>query len=348
MGHQVRIGYSFWGFFGAGITDTPDGGRSHRRPLVDALRGRGHDVVFLQADRDLLEAGDDLGGAYTFDSGFPEIDVLFLEWRWRIARRNTTPCGSPGHTCDLHRQHDLIRQYALRHTPTVIWDKDRKLGPRSPWRRTPGAVVCEASLALSKGAHRLLFPVDDRLLDAADPAALARQHRAFPLGYVGNQYDRNDAFDRYFAPAAAHVEHRVGGKWTTRDRWPHVDFLGRIPFPEVHPFYSGTLATVLLLPQRYATVGQMTQRIFEAVLAGCLPLAPADILSADQFVPDELVVHSGTQVVERIRSLQKIAGTPEHARLIATCLDRLDVFRLSRQVEALEDVLNRVTRGGGV
>jgi hypothetical protein len=95
----VKIGYSFWGFLGPGITDTPDGGRSHRRPLIDALLSRGHEVVLLQADRDRTEAGDDLGRAYSFDAvGFPDIDVLFLEWRspitpaTSIARR--TCCGS--------------------------------------------------------------------------------------------------------------------------------------------------------------------------------------------------------------------------------------------------------------
>jgi len=32
------------------------------------------------------------------------------------------------------------------------------------------------------------------------------------------------------------------------------------------------------------------------------------------------------------------------ADLIASCLERLDLFRLSHQVEALEDILTRVTR----
>ncbi|MGW7657691.1 hypothetical protein ACWGJ7_38365, partial [Streptomyces tendae] len=48
----MKIGYSFWGFLGNGVTDTPDGGRSHRRPFIDALSARGHNIVFLQADRD--------------------------------------------------------------------------------------------------------------------------------------------------------------------------------------------------------------------------------------------------------------------------------------------------------
>ncbi|MGW0647390.1 hypothetical protein ACWD4T_01065 [Streptomyces umbrinus] len=103
------------------------------------------------------------------------------------------------------------------------------------------------------------------------------------------------------------------------------------------------LATVLLLPERYAAVGQMTQRIFEAVLAGCLPLAPADIQHVERFVPEELVVQSGGQVIQRITDLQKIAGSQRHAELIAACLGRLELFRLSRQVDALETVLATVT-----
>ncbi len=344
MDNQVKIGYSFWGFLGNGITDTPDGGRSHRRPFIDAILARGHEIVFLQPNRDLMEAGDGLGGAYVFDSGIPTIDVLFLEWRWAITGRNTTACGTEGHTCDLHRQAELLAHYtARRGTPTVIWDKDRKLRTESVWRGALRTAVCEAALEPSAGAHRLLFPVDDRLLARADPLALAATPRDLALGYVGNQYDRDAHFDRYFAPAAARVAHLVGGKWTRTDRWPHVRFLGRVPFEQAHELYSRSLATILMLPERYAAVGQMTQRIFEAVLAGCLPLAPADIRHVDQFVPAELIVSSGREVIERLTFLQKISGSQQHVDLIAACLDRLDLFRLSRQVDVLETVLNTIT-----
>ncbi|GFE17901.1 hypothetical protein Sgleb_59480 [Streptomyces glebosus] len=340
----MKIGYSFWGFLGNGVTDTPDGGRSHRRPLIDALLRRGHEIVFLQADRDRLEAGDDLGGAYTFDAGLPEIDALFLEWRWPIEGRNTTACGTQGHTCDLHRQAELLRHYSVRRrTPTVIWDKDRQLREDSIWRRIRNVEVCEAALAPTAGAHRLLFPVADALLDDADPFALASEDRRTPLGYVGNQYDRDDAFDRFFAPAAARFEHQVGGKWTNTAPWPHVTFLGRIPFNAVSRLYSTTLATILLLPERYAAVGQMTQRIFEAVLAGCLPLAPASIRHVERFVPEDLMVRSGDQVIQRIEALQKIAGSHQHAELISECIGRLELFRLSHQVDALETVLEVAT-----
>ncbi|MGW6207028.1 glycosyltransferase family protein [Streptomyces sp. NPDC055089] len=343
----MKIGYSFWGFLGNGVTDTPDGGRSHRRPFIDALLDRGHDIVFLQADRDRLEVDDDLGGTYVFDDGVPDIDVLFLEWRWAITGRNTTVCGSEGHTCDLHRQAQLINHYTVRHqTPTVIWDKDRTLRTEIVWRHTAHTRVCEAALAPSPGAHTLLFPVAEDLLAQANPVALAAQPRDLALGYVGNQYDRDEPFDRFFAPAAVGVEHLVAGKWTKTDRWPHVHFLGRIPFEEAAGVYGRSLATVLMLPERYAAVGQMTQRIFEAVLAGCLPLAPADIRCVNRFVPDDLIVHSGRDVIERLSYLREIAGTQQHADLIAACVDRLRLFGLSKQVDTLESVLHGLVRPG--
>jgi hypothetical protein len=84
----------------------------------------------------------------------------------------------------------------------------------------------------------------------------------------------------------------------------------------------------------------MTQRIFEAVLAGCLPLAPADIRFAGRFVPKELVVRSGSDVLERLSYLSEIAGTEQHAALIAACVDLLRLFGLCKQVNTLESVLH--------
>lgn len=75
----MRIGYSAWGFLSVGILDTPDGSRAYRRPFLDELVAQGHDVVLLQANRDLAEAGVDLTNAYTFDGGRPSLDALMLE-----------------------------------------------------------------------------------------------------------------------------------------------------------------------------------------------------------------------------------------------------------------------------
>ncbi len=243
----MKLGYSFWGFLGPGITDTPDGGRSHRRTLIDGLRAAGHGIVFLQDNRDLTEAGHDLRGSYAWDAGLPELDALFLEWRWPVPGRSNIPCGTPGHTCDLHRQSELVARYTIgQQVPTILWDKDRQLPADSSLRSLPKLVICEAALAPSPGAESLLFPVADNDLDRADPEYLASKPRPLPLVYVGNQYDRDEAFSAFFAPAAARHDHRVAGKWTRTDGWPHVNFTGRCAFPQVRDIYESAFATVLL------------------------------------------------------------------------------------------------------
>ena len=346
VGEPVRIGYSFWGFLGPGVTDTPDGGRSHRRTLIDGIISAGYEIVFLQANRDLAEARHDLRGHYAWDGGLPRIDALFLEWRWPIPGRNTTPCGTRGHTCDLHHQDQLLDHYTRRlRLPTVLWDKDLRLPATDELRGLRHVAICEPALLPSAGAESLLFPVADAVLDAADPSALAARPRPLPLAYVGNQYDRDAAFAAFFAPAAARFAHRVAGKWTETAAWPHVNFTGRCAFTEVASLYGSALATVLLVPDRYARAGQMTQRLHETVLSGCLPITPAGIARASTFTPPDLHAADGKQVIQRIQEAQSIAGTGRHAELIAACLDRLSVFRLSHQVTALDLILRKLADG---
>lgn len=342
---RVRVGFSFWGFLGHGVLDTPDGGRFYRRPAVDALIEASYQLILLQANRDADEAGEDL--PYSWDGGFPDLDVLLAQWRWPLPGRNTTPCGTPGHTCDLHRQNDLLDHYTATGTATIIWDTDRQLPAGDPLRDLRNVAICEPAMLPTSGARCLLHPLPDAVLDAADPDALADACRELPLAYVGNQYDHDEQFDRFFAPAAARLPHRVAGKWQRTGPWPHVNFTGRCAFGEVQTIYQTALATVLLLPARYARAGQTTQRLFETVLAGCLPLTPSPIPAAAAFTPGRLHVHDGTQVAERIGWAQRIAGTAEHAELIADCLARLEPFRLSTWTTRLANVITELTAASG-
>ena len=228
-----------------------------------------------------------------------------------------------------------------------MWDKDRRLDPGHPLRGRGNVTVCEPALRPTPGAVSLLFPVDDSTLDRADPVTLAARCRPLPLVYVGNQYDRDHAFGTFFASPAAHVPHRVAGKWTDVARWPHVNFTGRCGFAEVAALYRAALATVLLLPDRYARAGQMTQRIFEAVLEGCLPITPATITDAGRFTPAGLHARTGAEVTGILDAARSLAGGPAHAALLTDCLRSLDIFRLSRQLTTLTHVLEDLTHAPG-
>ncbi len=211
---------------------------------------------------------------------------LLSQQRSTPSAAQPAPCGSAGHTRDLHRQDQLMACYTIgRSVPTVIWDKDLQLPLQHLLRLLPNVAVCEAALLPRQGAASLLFPVRDTDLDTADPATLAAESRELPLAYAGNQYDRDEEFGAFSAPAATRFAHRVAGKWTRIDAWPHVNFTGRCPFPEVNLLYRIALATAMLLPSRYARAGPMTQRLPEAVLAGCLPITPAHIACAALYTP---------------------------------------------------------------
>ncbi|MFD0574116.1 hypothetical protein ACFQ0T_39000 [Kitasatospora gansuensis] len=254
-----------------------------------------------------------------------------MEWRWPLPGRNDTPCGSPGHTCDLHRQQELLNHYTLRlGVPTLLWDLDKTLADDDPLRTHPAVRVLDPATHPAPGALTMRVPVFDEVLDGADPEHLVGGSRIWSLCYVGNQYGRDEHFDRFFAPPARRHPHQVIGKWTDTARWPHVHFAGRQGFAASQRLHARSVTTVLLAPPRYAATGSMSQRLPEAVLAGCLPLGPADIAGIRDFLPPELVVRDGKAADLVISNLDAF-GQNNRAEVLAQCLDRLGPFRASRQ-----------------
>ncbi|WP_439673478.1 hypothetical protein [Embleya sp. MST-111070] len=171
-----------------------------------------------------------------------------------------------------------------------------------------------------------------------DPEALAAAPRRWLLVYVGNQYGRDPAFTTFFAPAARVHPHRVAGKWTRTDAWPHVDFIGRVGYPVGRELHRQGVASVLLTPERYSTVGAVGQRLFEAVLAGCLPIGPATIRGIHRNIPRALVAEDGAQVASLVGILTS-ASPRTRSKLLTECLRRLDPFRVTAQTTIVNALL---------
>ena len=87
----------------------------------------------------------------------------------------------------------------------------------------------------------------------------------------------------------------------------------------------------------------MTQRIFEAVLAGCLPLTPAALPFAAVFTPPALHVATGTRPPTASPSCRPSPGLPSTPPSSPTAPRRLGIFRLSRQLPVIETILRRLT-----
>ncbi len=335
----MRLGYSFWGFLGDGIVNTPDGGRSHRPTLVKELKKNGFQLVFLQQNRDLLEANQNFQQDYEWDeTGLPPVDAIFFEWRWKIEGRNFgVSTTSASYTPDLDRQNELIRNYSEKGIPTIVWDKDQTLSEDDPIRKLENVTVCEPAFFPRQGCRQLLFPVP-MSFDTQWPLSRNRD-RSCDLIYVGNQYGRDEAFDEYFAKPAIELSHQVLGKWTERQRWPHVRFIGRCGFDETKHAYDDALATVLLAPPRYAERGQITQRLFEAVERGCVPIGTCEVKGIDKLLPAPLIANNGADV-RRIVSELRALSREEIDSLFQQVLKGMSVFRVDEQVKVIKKALS--------
>jgi hypothetical protein len=334
------IGYSCWGFLGNGIVNTPDGGRSHRNTLVQGLMKRNNKVVMLQRNRDLIEAGDDFTtDSLFFSDGFPDIDALFIEYRWPIQRRNYGVSSTdPNYTPDLARQEELISYYSRKRIPIIVWDKDQKISDTVRESLVGRHLkVFEPALNPRPGRESLLFPNSIQNMQVAKrELSQYNKHRANTLVYIGNRYERDASFEKYISCPSELLATKtpVFGKWLDKSKdiseiFRSIDFRGRVGYKDVATIYKESFTTVLIAPDRYYQQKQYTQRLFESLWGLCIPLIPQEY--GCDFLPPELVVGSSVDVVERIHFLR--SQTDDYIRrLLSSTLESLVIFSPDRQV----------------
>jgi hypothetical protein len=346
----MKIGYSCWGFLGNGIVDTPDGGRSHRMTLISELIREGNSVIMLQKNRDLEEAGDNIVvEGLTFGKETPDIDALFIEYRWPIQGRNINVSkDSSAYTPDLDRQNELISTY-LNKVPILIWDKDEKLTDEefNLFTKNNLIKVLEPSLEPNKERTTLLFPNNgDSTLKAIEKLETYTKDRQNTLVYIGNRYERDKSFNKYINMTAQVLGTKavVYGKWLETDAnlanvYEHVDFKGRAWYKDVPSIYSESFATVIIAPDRYYERKQYTQRLFECLWELCIPFVPAEYECT--FLPSYLNVNSGKEVAKKIMELKQ--GTNSYIqKLLKESLNSLDIFSVEKQVNVILNAIKEL------
>ncbi len=344
----MKIGYSFWGFLGTGIVDTPDGGRIHRLPFLKEIIKNDNIVICLQKNRDLVENNENIKvNNISFSDGFPEIDALFLEYRWSIPNRN---CGiarnDKNYTPDLDRQNELIDFYSKKNIPIIIWDKDQKLSSKPYY----ASIVYESSWNKSGWKKQLLFSFDDTLRENSLNmlANYDKTSRIYDLVYIGNQYERDESFDKYINKAALYLatDTNVYGNWTKYEsiykenllKFKNVIFKDRLAFSEIFSVYKKSFATVLIAPDRYYKSGQITQRIFEAISTLTIPLIPSEYNFIENLVLQAFIVHDGFKKTKKINFL-KTLNNKELVNLLRKQILLLGVYSPKIQVKKLQQDL---------
>ena len=355
---SLKVGFSYWGVHDglkpAHQLDTPDGHRYGRPIFIRELLKKGHKVYALQKRREeeyfslyeeeFIEAGLPDGHTFamihpleiydegygTYDSAndreadtnevgeYPELDVIFMEWRWPTYKNDRThPKHDPlKYEPDLDRQRQILYHYHGK-IPIIIWDTDLKVTPEDE-AQWPEAIFTDPSFntnRLTRDRVSLPFWTDwNELFSVAEP---------FPIyGYIGNNYERPDEFKSfYFKPSeelrSAGIQTCMYGNWLQNSperespeslirHYRNVCFNHRMNFYESMKMMNKFICTTHISKPRYYETGFMSPRYLEALAVGCPALVP-EAFNAKNLLGKDWTVNGADDVVKRVQTLESMS-----------------------------------------
>jgi hypothetical protein len=366
----MRIGYSFWGFLGDYKEDeggnplsTPDGNAAYGGYLIDAMLKAGHDVIFLQKDRDWPAFKK--RGKYDFsafsqdrrfnsylrpdrDNGFPPLDVLIVEWRFSIPGRNTPDMiGKPDYQPDLARQTELLEYYGKTNTKIIVWDLDYKLTEDDE-----KTFRIDAVLETAVNPRKVIIP-----RFRVEPPCCEQELQQYPmvpvdrkrkLVYIGSRYERDDVIEEWIKPVsdAFPGEVEFWGNWTAernhaevKAKWPNIKYCDRITMKDFSKVYGTAVAVPLLAKKEYLQNGFITPRIWEAIIFGTLPVGLSSHNGIEQYLPADLVARNPEDLI-RLVKLLSICTLEERSQLRNSVVARIEFMDAANFVRVIEGVYN--------
>lgn len=234
------------------------------------------------------------------DRRFPDCDLVLIEWRWPIPGRNTPEDrGSLGFQGDLDRQYAVIEHYGKLGVPIVVWDLDHKMTVDDELRLKE---TCKGRISIVETSQKPLDHLITRtpiLPPHVQSELLQFDLRdikpAYLIGYIGSRYERDETIDHWIGTGRSprissgkRKQVRFWGKWEPNDevvnRWPDVEFMGRITTEGFRKAYSSVSIVPLFGKRSYYDSGFLTPRIAEAITFGSIPIGLAGHVGVERFV----------------------------------------------------------------
>lgn len=369
-GGIMRIGYSAWGFIGDGVVDSPDGGRLTRSVFLENLITNGYDIIWLQQNRDVDENQQPLFSKQNeslystnqrktlcnikYDNEYPDIDILFLEWRWRLPGRNCdVDKSSKAYTPDLDRQYDLLKFYLLNpNVKIIIWDKDETMTMEDETellhlRKKDDLIILSPALYPQKlfiERKTLLFPCD---LDSIRGTKVNEDIK-YLIGYVGSQYERDEQVYKYINPFSFKYPEAVifAGNWNKYPEkaarnslnFPAIKFVDRILPKDMSNIYRNCLTSVLMCKKNYAEHGHITQRIHEVAANGVIGIGLKEQKGIDEFI---LPINIISDAYDLCNCIDRLCSMPEVRRqaILDEQIELLKPFHIVNVIKQFEKII---------
>ncbi|MBM3194158.1 MAG: hypothetical protein FJZ60_00155 [Chlamydiae bacterium] len=350
----MKIGFSFWGFLTPleknSYVNTPDGERGNRVDFVEELLKRGHQVVRLQKQRD----DEPYPNVMTDDAGFPDVDVVYCEWRWPTWKNTGTNPSEP----DYNRQCEFLDYYHKKGVPIIIHDGDLKMTPDEE-RRWPNAILSDACVKPRvQTRDRISIPWCNYMKRFFEPI-----EGSYSYTYVGNNYERDVQFMKYYTDSSKElrafgIQTTVYGNWLQRSperkdprelisMYPHVAFGGRLSYKDIFPAFNSSIAVTHITKDDYVPYGNITGRFFEAIKSGVPALIPNEYAHARPVGLDgDLLVDSFEDVIKKVKWLFGMSQK-DRAELVDAQEAALRTV-IDPRPEARADLLERVAKAGNL
>lgn len=333
------IGLSYVSYWGDQVEDVACGHTIFLPDLIFALKESGYEKIYAMQDD--LDDGEpefknyrvtDRLDAYNmqeFTKELPELDMLLVEWRWKMPGRNWFENGEAPEMNDYLRQHQILSHYHNNtDTKIIIWDTDHKLTKEDEeeWHR---AEIIECSFRpkhLTRTRTSVFWPVDiqDYLLrDNTVHAPLSTTDKnTYPLdpnfivSYIGNDYDRDEQLDKYIGGLCKLLPSgtiQLYGNWL---KYPSkiMGYTKRFSGAQIHPkvtkaemeyIYSRTTMVPLLSKDSYSKHGMVAYRVLETMYNGSIPVGVTEFADIEKLVLPELVVSSAEEMYQLAITLSR-------------------------------------------
>jgi len=316
----MKIGYSFWGFLTPfeklTVTSTPDHYRGGRIDIVKEMTRRGHEVYRLQVQRD--EEPYPSKSIHQADDYFPDVDLALFEWRWPTWKNHQPIGGARATEPDYVRQMKCLEHYHKKGTPIIIHDGDLQM-TYSDELLFPNAVLTDAC----KKPRHLTRPRSFMPWVSASKKMFAPVEYAYDYTYVGNNYDRDPQFMKYYSAPSLELRQRgiqtkVWGNWLERSperrdpvnlvqQHPNIAFGHRLSYKDIFTALNKSIAVTHITRDEYAQYGNITMRFTESYQASVVSLIPAEYTDALPIGLREFVVRNREDVVHAVTTLNQMS-----------------------------------------
>ena len=318
----MKVLYSFWGFITPleknSVVNTPDGERGNRVDWVNELLKRGHTPILLQRMRD----DEQFPGVEYDDAGFPDGDILYVEWRWPTYKNSGSNPDEP----DYNRQCEVLDYYHGQGIPIVIVDGDLKMTPEEELR-WPNAVLADACVSpRHQTRKRITIPWCNYMKRYFEPVEYSYNYT-----YVGNNYEREEQFAKYYTTPSpvlreAGIQTMIYGNWLNKSperidpavllaQTPNVAFGPRLAYKDIFKVLNESITVTHITKPAYTPYGNITGRFFEAIKSNVPALVPIEFQHAIPvgLADKSLLVETWLDVVEKTKWIATLDATERKA-----------------------------------